>query len=127
VLFSAAYGPHAGVREPWKLRDVRLVSSAFASEEARGNLREERRRDLDGLLKGMELSPGTPPSEAPDLSDVALPEKDVPILLAAIRSRAPHLFTGDFRHFGRYYGETVHGVLIVSPSEYLRSRGEGNG
>ena len=53
---------------------------------------------------------------------VALPEKDQPILLAAIDAQATHLLTGDFRDFGRYYGHTIAGILVLPPSDYLRVR-----
>jgi hypothetical protein len=51
---------------------------------------------------------------------VRLPEKDVPILLAAIQAQATHLITGDVHRFGAYFGKRVAGVLISSPGEYLR-------
>ena len=35
------------------------------------------------------------------------PDKEVPILLAAIEARATHLFTGDLRHFGPCFGKKV--------------------
>lgn len=57
----------------------------------------------------------------PIFSTVVLPDKDRPILLAAIDARATHLLTGDFRHFGPYYGQTLEGVLILPPGEYLRT------
>ena len=51
---------------------------------------------------------------------VSLPEKDVPILLAAIEARATHLLTGDLRHFGSYFGKRVEGILVLHPGKYLR-------
>jgi uncharacterized protein len=51
-----------------------------------------------------------------------LPEKDAPILFAAMDARATHLITGDVRHFGPYFGKTIEGILILSPSGYLRKR-----
>ena len=44
-----------------------------------------------------------------------LPEKDRPVLAAAIRHSCQALVTGDRTHFGRLYGETVRGVTIHSP------------
>ena len=44
---------------------------------------------------------------------------DVPILLAAVDGRATHLFTGDKDHFGRYYGLSIEGVLILRPASYM--------
>ena len=55
------------------------------------------------------------------LSTVVLPDKDQPILIAALDARATHLLTGDLQHFGPYYGHTVEGVLILPPGQYLRA------
>lgn len=52
---------------------------------------------------------------------IQLLDKDGRILLAAIRARATHLRTGDVKHLGRYF-ETIEGVRILPPSEYLRGR-----
>jgi uncharacterized protein len=56
-------------------------------------------------------------------SDVQLPDKDFPILLAAIEARAIHLLTGDVRDFGRYFGKRIGGVLVLMPGEYLGRSG----
>jgi len=53
---------------------------------------------------------------------IFLPQKDVPILLAAIETEATHLLTGDLRHFGPYLGKKIEGIKIVLPGEYLRTR-----
>jgi uncharacterized protein len=55
---------------------------------------------------------------------VPLPEKDVPIPLAAIEARATHLLTGDLRHFGSYFGKRVKGILVLLSGEYLRRYGD---
>ena len=44
-----------------------------------------------------------------------LPEKDRPVLEAAIRLRCDALLTGDRTHFGAGYGRTYAGVTIHSP------------
>lgn len=48
-------------------------------------------------------------------SPLALPEKDRPVLAAAIQCHCQALVTGDRKHFGDFYGQTVHGVTIHSP------------
>jgi hypothetical protein len=53
-----------------------------------------------------------------------LPDKDLPLVLAATGAGATHLVTGDFQHFGPYYGERIEGVLILPPGDYLASKGE---
>lgn len=57
------------------------------------------------------------------LSKVAsLPEKDLPILFAAIAAGATHLLTGDRAHFGAYFGRQIAQVLIQRPGDYLAAR-----
>jgi hypothetical protein len=53
-----------------------------------------------------------------------LPDKERPILFAAIGAGATHLLTGDFQHFGPYCGERIEGVLILAPGDCLSSRTE---
>jgi len=118
VLFSAAYRPDARLRELWAAKDVKLVTSSYAVEEARRNLDSPKQREeLEKLMRKMEVLASSP-AERPVTID--LPQKDRPILLAAIESKADYLITGDFTHFGKYYGKTVEGVLILTPSEYLQ-------
>lgn len=118
VLFSAAYRSDARLRELWAAKDVKLVTSSYAVEEARRNLDSpEQREELEKLVRKMEILASSP-AERPVTID--LPQKDRPILLAAIESKADYLITGDFTHFGKYYGKTVEGVLILTPSEYLQ-------
>lgn len=116
VLFSAAYQPNAGVASLWKLQGVELVTSAYAAEEARVNLTSENQRErLAKLLRTVEIVTGV--SQLPH--DVELPPKDRPILQAAIYAHVTHLLTGDQRHFGRYFGRRLAGVLVLRPAEYF--------
>ncbi len=125
ILFSAAYRSDAGLKRLWKLPGARLITSAYAAEEARRNLGyPEQREDLAGLLDSVEVVTTALPAEHLLYSTVKLPEKDQPILLAAIGAGATHLLTGDFRHFGPFYGERIQGVLILPPADYLSLRGE---
>lgn len=120
VLFSAAYRRAAGLLQLWKLRGARLYSSRYALEEARINLTEQDQRmrlsRLSEKVQLFEAAPGQLPKA------ISLPEKDAPILLAAIGARCTHLLTGDIRHFGPYFGKKIEGVSIVLPGDYLRNR-----
>jgi uncharacterized protein len=120
VLFSAAYCPAAGLLQLWRLPNVWLCSSRYALEEARINLTEDQqRRRLSKHSQKLELF------EAPHRQlprGISLPQKDVPILLAAIEARCTHLLTGDISHFGSYFGKKIEGVVIVLPGSYLRNR-----
>jgi predicted nucleic acid-binding protein len=120
VLFSAAYRPDAGLLSLWKLKNVTLCSSRYAIEEARFNLDDNAER---ARLETLTQHPHLFQAAARDLpSGISLPEKDVPILLAAIETSASHLLTGDVRHFGSHFGRRIAGTLILLPGEYLRAR-----
>lgn len=120
VLFSAAYKVDARVVRLWRLEDVVLYSSRYAFEEARFNLTEESQRqrliELAGKIRFVEASNAELPRGVP------LAEKDAPILLAAMEAKADYLLTGDFRHFGPYFGKKIEGVTVVLPGEYLKLR-----
>lgn len=125
VLFSAAYRKDAGVRRLWGLPETELVTSAYAVEEARRNLgAPEQRADLEGLLGSVRVSnPLADPAGHPGIEASGLPEKDLPILRAAVAADATHLVTGDRRHFGALFGKKVAGVLVVRPADHLAGRG----
>ena len=48
-------------------------------------------------------------------------DKDIPILVSAIRGKADFLITGDRRHFGRLKGVEKYQLKIVTPSEFVDS------
>src|SRR5882724_9890683 len=81
VLFSAAYRSDTGLLKLWKLREVVLCSSRYALEEARINLNHEVQRTRLVRLAGKVQLFDARKHELPE--GVWLPEKDVPILLAA--------------------------------------------
>ena len=125
VLFSAAYRKDAGVRRRlWALPETELVTSAYAVEEARRNLdTAERRADLAGLLEDVNISNGlADPAGHPGIEASGLPEKDLPILRAAVAAEATHLVTGDLKHFGALFGKKVARVFVVRPADH-RPRG----
>lgn len=123
VLFSAAYRPDAGLARLWRLSGVELLTSAYAVEEARINLSEDAQRQrLGRSLAAVRILPASLSSPLPAGIDLA--EKDRPVLLAAIGARATHLLTGDRRHFGKYFGRTLSGVLVQTPADYLRGRSD---
>jgi hypothetical protein len=53
-------------------------------------------------------------AQLPEL--VKLPEKDRPVLAAAIEHRCEILVTGDRTHFGALYGKAIAGVTVLSPA-----------
>jgi hypothetical protein len=69
--------------------------------------------ELSGALELFESGAGALPV------GVSLPEKDAPILLAAVAARATHLITGDLRHFGPLFSKRIAGLIILPPADYL--------
>jgi uncharacterized protein len=119
VLFSAAYREHSGLMEIWDLKGVRLLSSSYAIEEARRSLAAtEQRERLRHLVEALEIVETLPAARL----QTALPEKDQPILAAAVAGRASHLITGDVKHFGEFFGKVLAGVVVLPPAAYLSGR-----
>jgi predicted nucleic acid-binding protein len=119
VLFSAAWGDGGRMRRFWDLTDVELMTSEYAVDEARRNLRDPAGiRTLDSLLRRLTVE--DPVQGLIHLPAVAagLPDDDRPILEAAIAMRASHLLTGNVRDFRPLFGRRVGGVLVLRPSTY---------
>jgi len=66
---------------------------------------------LDKIHVGIRQNMNPPPEAARRI----LPEKDQPVLSAAIALKCDALLTGDKTHFGPIYGKTFSGVTIHSP------------
>lgn len=119
ILFSAAKSAGA-VR---RLLELLLESGhecwldGFVVAEARRNLELKAPNGLamlDSLLERLEVAPIQ--AVDPDVeSTLPLPEKDRPVLAAAIRHSCEALVTGDRTHFGALYGRSIQGVRIHSP------------
>lgn len=121
LLFSSAYREEAGLRQLWERVGTQLLTSAYALEETRRNLEnEEQLRRLNRLIVKLELVPEATGRELPP--GIVLPEKDRPILQAALEAAATHLLTGDVTDFGPLFGTEVEGMRIERPAAYLRRR-----
>jgi len=119
ILFSVAYGS-PGLNRLWKLAQRKrclLFASNYVVEEVRYNLTQiEHLKKLESYLSKIQIIPEVDPHLP---CPIDLPEKDRPILLAAISIKADYLLTGDVIHFGKYFGKTVSGVKICRPRDYL--------
>jgi predicted nucleic acid-binding protein len=119
VLFSAAKSDGAVRSLLTQLLVGRhtLCVDAYVVSEARRNLERkgpESIAALEVLLGRSEVSAHRPHALRPELAAL-LPDKDQPVLAAAIRLRCEALVTGDRSHFGSLYGSTLDGVTIHSP------------
>ena len=119
VLFSAAYKPKNGLLKLWSFENVTLMTSLFALNEAARNLvKAEQKARLDSLMSDVRVVMAVS-SHFRLPSSINLPEKDLPIITAAILGKADLLITGDIEHFGPYFGKKVKGVLILRPSPFF--------
>lgn len=124
ILFSAAYRPGSGLCRLWHLDTVELFTSDHAITEANRNLQKYDPHclpDLNDLIRDLIIVKHTETREEdPDL--LLLPDKDQPILKAAMAAGATHLLTGDKRHFGQWFGKRVKGIIVQTPGDYLRDQ-----
>jgi predicted nucleic acid-binding protein len=118
ILFSIAYGS-PGLNRLWELAQRKrcvLFASNYVVEEAKRNLfSSEPLRNLEAFLSRVQLVPDIDPNIP---CPIKLPEKDRPVLLAAIFTKANYLLTGDIIQFGKYFGQTVRGIKICLPRDY---------
>lgn len=124
VLFSAAYSDSAMRRLVTDLLTAShsLVADRYVLEEALRNLAIQRPESVSWLhvfagsltiVPTRQFSTEIPP-------DTPLPDKDVPVLAAAIDAECDILMTGDSRHLSPLFGRTIGGVSIYSPVETAR-------
>ena len=121
VLFSAAYRERSRLLKLWDVPEAQVITSRYAAAEARRNLSTRKQQTrLEAIPGKTELIDESDRGTVDD--EERLPDKDRPILRAAVLGKATHLITGDFSHFGRFFGEPLQGVIIMPPADYLRSR-----
>jgi predicted nucleic acid-binding protein len=125
VLFSAAKSDGAVRRLLTWLVDAghECWADGYVVEEARRNLIAKAPTGvpvLAALLVRIHLSAAQPHPAALEAT-LPVPEKDRPVLAAAIRTHCEALVTGDRTHFGALYGKTLGGVTIYSPSLLART------
>lgn len=120
ILFSAAKSAGAVRRFLIQLKTSghTLVADGYVAGEARRNIETKFPKavgDLEDLLAGWEIYSETcVPLAEEILTD--LPEKNRPVLAAAIQHRCDVLLTGDKTHFGSLYGRCIKGVTVHSPA-----------
>jgi len=122
ILFSLAYGS-PGLDRLWKLAKkghCELIASQYVIEEAKRNLDQQEHLDkLERCLSKVSIVAEADPSIP---CPIDLPDKDSPVLIAAIAAKADYLLTGDVTHFGKYFGKTIMGIKISTARDYLLSK-----
>ena len=119
ILFSAAKTDGAVRLLAGLLRAAghELWADGYVLEEARRNLAAkapEPLGSLEAIVAAIRVAEAHP-ADASQAFSARLPEKDRPVLAAAVRLGCQALVTGDRSHFGALYGKTVAGVAIHSP------------
>lgn len=127
VLFSAARSAGAirTLLQMLQSTGHALAADTYVVTEARRNLEAKASADtqiyLQGLLAQMEVRQVSYAEVAHEQSLVRwLPEKDRPVLLAAMAMQCDVLLTGDRTHFGAGYGKTFAGVMVYAPAQLAR-------
>jgi predicted nucleic acid-binding protein len=123
VLFTAAPNPSGkaaliielGSQGYWE-----VVSCSYAIEETRRNI-SIKFPDYSKRFETLVTSVIKALSRSGRNCPVLLPEKDRPILEAAIRCQATHLLTGDIKDFGPFMNNPslTGSVVIQTVSEFL--------
>lgn len=97
-----------------------LVADEYVATEAQRNISAKAAPSsveyLHALLSRIEVASLQPRASRSSAADW-LPEKDRPVLLAAIGQQCDALVTGDRTHFGPGYGRTFDGVTLYSPAQ----------
>lgn len=119
ILFSAAKSDGAVRRLLGLLSAARheLWADGYVIEEARRNIAAKAPGALpvlEELVGGIHRAGTSRPGDELEAS-LPLPDKDRPVLAAAIHCGSEALVTGDSTHFGALYGKRIHGVAIHSP------------
>jgi predicted nucleic acid-binding protein len=120
ILFSAAKraGAMRGFLAQMRSSGHTLVADAYVTSEARRNIEVKfphAMGDFESLLSKLEVFAGVCVPLPPALA-LELPEKDRPVLAAALQHGCQVLVTGDKAHFGALYGHEIEGVRIHSPA-----------
>ena len=102
-----------------------MAADAYVVAEARRNLEAKAGPDalvyLQGLMAQIAVRRVSYTDTAQGESLASwLPEKDRPVLLAAMAMECDVLLTGDRTHFGAGYGKTFAGVTVYAPAQLAR-------
>ena len=97
------------------------MTSAHCRAEAMANIERKRPGSMSRLEEAL-AEVGLVPEPASSLVDAArrlLPEKDAPVLAAALEAGADVLVTGDLKHFGGLMKRDDLPLRVRSPRAFL--------
>jgi predicted nucleic acid-binding protein len=117
VIISATRLESSRFLHLWQMVNVTLVISPYVVMEMLEHVQGAALLRFERLVQQMERVEDAPAMELP--LGVAVVEKDMPVLASAVLSRVDVLLTGDKKHFGHLYGQTVENVAIMPPGLFL--------
>ncbi len=119
ILFSASWKDDSPAALLFQLAVAgfcRLSTSRLALEEARRNIgrkRSERLVKLEALMTRVTVDREPAAEHLTAAAGYGLPDKDLPILAAALAQSADLLVTGDRRDFGHLYGRRIGSLEVI--------------
>ena len=125
ILFSAALNTGSRLRVFFRLAEAgvcELLASPFVLDEARRNIARKhptKIADLEQLIARIAICREATSDEVRWARSAGLPDKDAPILAAAVQAKAEMLVTGDRADFGSLYERKLRGVEILTPRTAL--------
>ena len=122
VLFSAALGGPV-FEAIWAVADrggFELVTSVYCLVEARENLARKRPEAMVRLSEKLALVKLVAEAEGEPWIARLLPEKDRPVLAAAVASGAEVVLTGDVRHFGKLMEREDLRPRVLTPAMFVQ-------
>jgi len=133
VLFSAFYNPNSVPGELLRrhVQDVlSIVVSSLVLREVSRSLRRRQPSRFPALGAFLRNTPpeivAAPSAAAIRAVELCINAKDVPILAAAIASRADCVIGGNTRHFNEAAAQCA-GIAIFTPAAYLAALDRSNG
>ena len=125
VLFSAAHRTGSPLRAFFRLAEAgvcELFASRFVLDEARRNIAREhpaKTAELEQLIARIAICREAGAEEVRWARSTGLPDKDAPILAAAVHAKADIPVTGDRTHFGSLYKRILRGLEVLPPRTAL--------
>lgn len=121
ILFSASLGGEVFevIWQGARKKRYRLATSPYCLLEARKNLLRKRPEALRKLEDKLEAVTLVPEAKGAPWMESLVPEKDIPVLAAAVAAGASVLLTGDTRHFKPLMLRQDLPLKVLTPREFI--------